>query len=82
MRPTYTSDPSDAEWGCLEPHLSAPKATWRPRVYPLREIVNANFYVVRSGCSWRLLPTEWAGERAKEGVSLEGQKLVVLFRLI
>jgi putative transposase len=55
MRTTYPTDLSDAEWGCLEPHLPAPKATGRPRVYPLREILNAIFYVVRSGCSWRLL---------------------------
>jgi putative transposase len=55
MRTTYPTDLSDAEWGCLEPHLPAPKATGRPRVYPLREIINAVFYVVRSGCSWRLL---------------------------
>jgi putative transposase len=59
MRRTYPTDLSDAEWGCLEPHLPAPKATGRPRVYPLREIINAIFYVVRSGCSWRLLPHDF-----------------------
>jgi transposase len=56
MRRTYPTDLSDAEWSCLEPYLPAPKSTGRPRVYPLREILNAVFYVVRSGCSWRLLP--------------------------
>src|SRR5215208_2257678 len=59
MRTTYPTDLTDAEWGCLEPHLPAPKATGRPRVYPLREILNAIFYVVRSGCSWRLLPHDF-----------------------
>ncbi len=59
MRRTYPTDLSDAEWGRLEPHLPAPKATGRPRVYPLREILNAVFYVVRSGCSWRLLPHDF-----------------------
>jgi putative transposase len=59
MRSTYPTDLSDAEWGCLEPHLPTPKATGRPRVYPLREILNAIFYVVRSGCSWRLLPHDF-----------------------
>jgi putative transposase len=59
MRTTYPTDLSDAEWGCLEPHLPAPKATGRPRLYPLREIINAIFYVVRSGCSWRLLPHDF-----------------------
>jgi putative transposase len=57
MRRTYSTDLSDAEWSCLEPYLPAPKSTGRPRVYPLREILNAVFfYVVRSGCWWRLLP--------------------------
>ena len=59
MRPTYSTDLSDAEWSCLEPHLPAPKATGRPRLYPLREILDAIFYVVRSGCSWRLLPHDF-----------------------
>jgi hypothetical protein len=59
MRTTYPTDLSDAEWGCLEPHLPAPKATGRPRIYPLREIINAIFYVVSSGCSWRLLPHDF-----------------------
>ena len=60
MRQPYSTDLSDAEWCCLEPHLPAPKETGRPRVYPLREILNAIFfYVVRSGCSWRLLPHDF-----------------------
>src|SRR5918999_1346040 len=59
MRTTYLTDLTDAEWSCLEPYLPAPRATGRPRVYPLREILNALFYVVRSGCSWRLLPHDF-----------------------
>ncbi len=59
MRTTYPTDLSDAEWRCLEPYLPAPRATGRPRLYPLREIINAIFYVVRSGCSWRLLPHDF-----------------------
>jgi putative transposase len=43
----------------LEPHLPAPKPNGRPRVYPLREILNAIFYVERSGCAWRLLPHDF-----------------------
>ncbi len=58
MRRKYPTDLTDAEWSWLEPHLLAPKATRRPRVYPLREILNAIFYLVRSGCSWRLLPQD------------------------
>jgi putative transposase len=59
MRRAYQSDLSDAEWSCLESYLPAPKANGRPRIYPLREILNAIFYVVRSGCAWRLLPHDF-----------------------
>jgi putative transposase len=59
MRKAYQSDLSDAEWICLEPHLPAPKATGRPRIYPLREILDAIFYVLKSGCAWRLLPHDF-----------------------
>jgi putative transposase len=59
MRRTYPTDLSNAEWGCLKPHLPAPKATGRPRLYPLRENLDAIFYIVRSGCSWRLLPHDF-----------------------
>jgi putative transposase len=59
MRRAYQSDFSDAEWSCLESYLPAPKANGRPRIYPLREILDAIFYVVRSGCPWRLLPHDF-----------------------
>ncbi len=57
MRRAYQTDLSDAEWACLKAHLPAtPKTTGRPRVHTPREILDAVFYVVRSGCTWRLLP--------------------------
>jgi putative transposase len=59
MRKTYQSDLTDAEWGCLELHLPAPKADGRPRLHSLREILDAIFYVLRSGCAWRLLPNDF-----------------------
>jgi len=55
-RKVYPSDVTDAEWSVLEKVLPAAKATGRPRKYPLREMVNAMFYLVRSGCPWRYLP--------------------------
>jgi transposase len=39
--------------------LSASKAPGRPRVHTLREILDAIFYIVRSGCAWRLLPHDF-----------------------
>jgi transposase len=56
MRKAYQTDLSDAEWACIEPHLPTPKASGRPKVHTTREIVDAVFYILRSGCAWRLLP--------------------------
>ncbi len=36
------------------------RQTWRrPITYPRREIVNAIFYLLRTGCAWRLLPHDF-----------------------
>ena len=59
MRKPYSTDLSDAEWLCLEGHLPAPENDGRPRVHSLREILNAIFYIVKSGCAWRLLPHDF-----------------------
>jgi putative transposase len=59
MRRAYQTDLSEAEWACIEPLLPVPEATGRPRIYPLREILDAVFYVLRGGCAWRLLPHDF-----------------------
>jgi len=56
MRKSYPTDLSDAEWNYIEPHLPAPKGYGRPRTHELREILNAVFYILKSGCQWRMLP--------------------------
>lgn len=59
----YPTDVSDAEWSLVDPLLRAGPSCnprrGRPRRWPLREIVNGVFYVIRSGCAWRLLPREY-----------------------
>jgi len=55
----YETDLSDAEWALIEPLMPAPNPRGRPRAWPLREIVNAIFYVLRGGIAWRLLPREF-----------------------
>jgi transposase len=52
----YGSDVSDEEWNLLAPLLPPPAKTGRHREWPMREMLNAIFYVLRSGCPWRLLP--------------------------
>ena len=58
-RRPYATDLSDAEYACLAPHLPPPMPTGRPRLRPLREILDGIFYVARTGCQWRLLPYEF-----------------------
>lgn len=55
----YASDLTEAEWALLEPLLPPPCDQGRPRSWPMREIVNAISYVLRSGCPWRLLPSDF-----------------------
>jgi putative transposase len=59
MRKTYPTDLSDEEWSYIEPHLPAPNAPGRPRLHTLREVLDAIFYILRSGCAWRLLPNDF-----------------------
>jgi putative transposase len=56
MRKPYPTDLSDDEWNYIEPHMPAPKGHGRPRTHDLREILDAVFYLLKSGCQWRLLP--------------------------
>jgi transposase len=57
----YPSDLSDGEWNLIEPLIPPPRSGGpkggRPAV-DRREIVNAIYYVVRTGCSWRQLPRD------------------------
>lgn len=59
-RPTgrYQTDVTEAEWRVIEPHLPPAKPTGRPRAWPMREIVNALFYVLRGAIPWRLMPSD------------------------
>ena len=52
----YPSDLTDAEWAIVEPWFPPPAKTGRKRGWPMREVVNAIFFVLRGGCPWRMLP--------------------------
>ena len=59
MERSYPTDLSDAEWECLKLRVQAPNRRGRPRIHSTREILNAIFYVLKSGCAWRLLPRDF-----------------------
>ena len=54
----YATDLTDEQYALVEPFLPKPKRTGRPPA-DLREVLNAIFYLVRSGCQWRLLPHDF-----------------------
>ena len=59
----YPSDLTEVQWSKLEPLLTEPRgerhAGGRPRKYELRRVVDAMLYVVKTGCQWRQLPTDF-----------------------
>ena len=59
QRLAYLSDLSDAEWKVIEPLLPQAKGFGRPRTVDLREILNAIFYLQRTGCQWEMLPHDF-----------------------
>ncbi len=58
-RKAYPSDLNDQEWEIIAPLLPKPKGFGHPRTTDLREVVNAIFYVIRSGCQWEMLPHDF-----------------------
>src|ERR687895_2480434 len=59
MRRRYPTDLTDAEWRCIEPYIRSPNRRGRPRIHSLRRVLDAAFYLLRSGCAWRLLPRDF-----------------------
>lgn len=58
-RHDYASTMTDDEWAKIAPHLPGPKSLGRPRKHSLRQIVNAIFYLLQSGCQWDMLPKDF-----------------------
>ena len=57
QKEVYPSDLTDAQWQVAA--LALRKATRQPGKVPRREILNAIFYVQRTGCQWRYLPKSY-----------------------
>jgi|SRR5271156_279532 len=54
----YPSDLTDEQWAVVEPLIPVYPGG-RPRVTNLREVLNAIFYILRTGCQWRFLPKDF-----------------------
>ena len=66
-RQSYASDLTDDEWRRVEHLVPAVKPGGRPAKYERREILNAIFYLLRTGCSWRFLPHDLPPYRSVHG---------------
>jgi transposase len=52
------SDLTDEQWQRLEPLLKTNTMGW-PATVNRREVLNSIFYLLRTGCQWRMLPREF-----------------------
>ena len=55
---SYPSDLTHEQWRLIEPRLPVYPGG-RPRTTDLRDVVDAIFYVLRTGCQWRYLPKDF-----------------------
>jgi putative transposase len=55
----YPNDLTDREWEYINPLIPPAKPGGRDRKTDMRQVVNAVFYVTRTGCPWRYLPKEY-----------------------
>jgi putative transposase len=55
----HATDLSDDEWGCIKSYPPVSTGRGRPRIHSPREILDALFYVLKTGCPWRLLPKDF-----------------------
>ena len=59
VRRRYDSDLQDDEWALIAPYIPGPKPGGRPRDVDIRAVVDAIFYLLKTGCQWRALPHDY-----------------------
>jgi putative transposase len=58
-RNSYPTDLTSEQWEILQPLIPPEKPGGRYRKTNIQEVINAIFYLLRSGCAWRLLPHDF-----------------------
>ncbi len=56
----YTSDVSDLEWGIIKDFFKKKDKRGVAPKHDRREIVNGIFYMIKTGCQWRMIPKDFA----------------------
>lgn len=60
----YPCGLTDSEWEQVKHLFDPPVRPGRPGKYPRRQMLDACVYVLRSGCSWRMLPKDFPSWQA------------------
>ena len=55
----YPSDLSHKQWKIIEPFIPPAKHGGRPRKHSMKDILDAIWYKVKTGCQWRQLPNDY-----------------------
>jgi transposase len=55
----FPSDMKDEEWAVVAPLIPPAKRGGRKRAVDVREVLNAIFYLLSTGCQWRALPKDF-----------------------
>jgi putative transposase len=59
MEAVYPTDLTDEQWQAISRLIPPAKPGGRPREVNLRQVLNALFYLARTGCAWRMLPKDF-----------------------
>ncbi|MEJ0052291.1 MAG: IS5 family transposase [Methylovirgula sp.] len=77
----YDTDITDDQWLLIEPLIPVAKEGGRPRTTSVRRVVDAVMYVVKTGCHWRLLPSEFPHWRTVYGYFVDWGRKGVLRKI-
>lgn len=58
-RAAYPTDLTDAQWELIQSFLKPLTKAGAPRKKNMREVVNSIFYVIKTGCQWKMIPHDF-----------------------
>jgi len=77
----YETDLTDGQWKLVKRNLPPPKTGGRPRSTSQRQVLNALLYVTKTGCQWRMLPTDFPPWRTVYGYFCQWRDAGILAKI-
>lgn len=74
----YPSDLTDGEWALIAPLIPPARSGGRRRSVDMREIVNAIFYVLATGCPWPSIPKDLPPKSTAHGYFMRWSRRTLL----